>query len=199
MVSSFESKKFQIKIIYVIFRERFPHPDKYSWGISYKYFPGWRELTKEEINRYCLCHTFFRNFLSCLYHKQKCLDSCFLQLIFLLRDLFLLLIQQSLFKTLLNVQRVSLGCILVGSSLIPEKRKLAKRTTRCLSLSFVFTRCHLLLVVVSRCLSLHQSLSLVAPLVVTRCITRLSFYKRYLKSKYLSSIRVFPFFISFFC
>ena len=43
------------------------------------------------------------------------------------------------------------------------------------------------------------SLSLVVPLIVTRCITRLSFYKRSLKSKYLSSIRVFPFFISFFC
>ena len=88
---------------YVIFRERFSHPDKYSWGISYEYFSGWPELTKEEINRYCLCHIFFRNFLSCLHRKQKCLDSCFLRLIFLLRDLFLLLIQQSLFKTLLNV------------------------------------------------------------------------------------------------
>ena len=63
------------------------------------------------------------------------------------------------------------------------------------SLSLVVIRCHSLSFVVSRCLSL----SLVAPLVVTRCITRLSFYKRSLKSKYLSSIRVFPFFISFFC
>ena len=63
------------------------------------------------------------------------------------------------------------------------------------SLSLVVIGCQSLPFAVSRCLSL----SLVAPLVVTRCITRLSFYKRSLKSKYLSSIRVFPFFVSFFC
>ena len=67
------------------------------------------------------------------------------------------------------------------------------------SLPHVVIRCHSLSFVVSRCLSLHHSLSLVIPLVVTRYITRLSLYKRSLKSKYLSSIRVFPFFISFFC
>ena len=63
------------------------------------------------------------------------------------------------------------------------------------SLSLDVIRCHSLSFVFSRCLSL----SLVAPLIVTRCISRLSFYKRSLKSKYLCSIRVFPFFISFFC
>ena len=38
----------------VIFTERFPHPFKYSWGISHEYFPGWPEPTEEEIIRlYC--------------------------------------------------------------------------------------------------------------------------------------------------
>ena len=67
------------------------------------------------------------------------------------------------------------------------------------SLSLVVIRCHSLSFVVNRCHSLSLVAPLVAPLVVTWCITRLSFYKRSLKSKYLSSIRVFPFFISFFC
>ena len=41
-----------------------------------------------------VCHTIFGNFLSCLYHKPKnCLDSCFLQVMFLLRGFFLLSIQ----------------------------------------------------------------------------------------------------------
>ena len=80
-----------------------------------------------------------------------------------------------------------------------RKKKTAKMTTCCHSLSFVVTRCHLLSIVVIRCLSLHHSLSLVIPLVVTWCVTRLSFYKRSFKSKYLSSNKIFPFFISFFC
>ena len=68
-----------------------------------------------------------------------------------------------------------------------RKVKLAKMTTRCHSLSFAVTLCHwlslvviccqLLSFVVIRCLSLYHLLSLVVPLVVTRCITRLSFYK----------------------
>ena len=63
-------------------------------------------------------------------------------------------------------------------------------TTRCHSLSFVVTRC------TTRCHSLYHSLSLVVPLVVicchslyyslslvvTRCTTRLPFYKRSFKS-----------------
>ena len=35
----------------------FTHPDKYSWGISCEYLPGWPEPTEEEIIRLCLCHT----------------------------------------------------------------------------------------------------------------------------------------------
>ena len=61
-------------------------------------------------------------------------------------------------------KELSLDCIVVGSSLIRKKEKLAKMTTRCHlfyhSLSFAVTCCH--------------SLSL----VVTRCVTRLPFYKR---------------------
>ena len=57
---------------------------------------------------------------------------------------------------------------------------------RCHSLSFVVTRCtaccttrcHSLSFVVTRCTTRCHSLPLVVPLVVTRCITRLSFYKR---------------------
>ena len=43
--------------------ERFPHPDRYLWGISYEYLPGWPEPTKEEIIRLCLCHTIFISLL----------------------------------------------------------------------------------------------------------------------------------------
>ena len=57
------------------------------------------------------------------------------------------------------------------SSLIRVKRKLAKTTTCCHSLSFVVTRCYLLSLIVIRC----HSLSLLEPFVVTRatrCATR---------------------------
>ena len=40
------------------------------------------------------------------------------------------------------------------------------------------TGCHSLSFVVTHCLLLYHSLSSVVPLVVTRCITRLSFYKQ---------------------
>ena len=90
----------------------------------------------------------------------------------------------------------SLGCLVVGPSLILKKENLAEMVTlrhlfslvviRCHSLSFlvplVVTRCHsfslVVPLVVIRCHSLYHSLSLVVPLVVTRCTTRLSFYKR---------------------
>ena len=48
-------KKIQIRLF--IFPKRFPHPNKYSWGISYQYLPGWPEPTEEEMIRLCLCHT----------------------------------------------------------------------------------------------------------------------------------------------
>ena len=87
----------------------------------------------------------------------------------------------------------SLGCLVVGSSLIWKKEKLAEMVTRCHSLSFVVTRCttrcHSLSFVVTRCTTRCHSLSLVVPLVVTRCTTRLSFYKR----SNLTSINIFLF------
>ena len=122
-----------------------------------------------------------------MYHRQEnFLDTCFSRLMFVLGILFLFLLQYSLIKILFNVRRVSLGCIVIDSSLIGKKGKLTKID---LSWSFVVTRCHFSLLVVIRC----HSLSLVVPLivicchslyqllslVVTRCITRLSFYKRY--------------------
>ena len=64
-----------------------------------------------------------------------------------------------------------------------KKRKISRN---CHSLPFVVIRCttrchslyHSLSLVASRCHSLYHSLSLYAPLVVTLCTTRLSFYKR---------------------
>ena len=80
------------------FLEIFPHSDEYSWGISYEYLTGWPKPTEEVIVRLSLYHTIFRIFKG-VYHKQKnCVDSCFWQLIFFLRGLFLHLIQLSLFK-----------------------------------------------------------------------------------------------------
>ena len=53
--SPFENKKSQIKLVITLdwnfFPERFPHPDMYSWGISFEYLSGWPEPTKEEITR----------------------------------------------------------------------------------------------------------------------------------------------------
>ena len=69
--SLFEKKK----RLRLIFPKRFPHPYKYSWGISYEYLPRWPELTEKEIIRLCLCHTIFINF-KVMYHKlKKCLNS----------------------------------------------------------------------------------------------------------------------------
>ena len=55
----------------------------------------------------------------------------------------------------------SLGCLVVGSSLIWKKEKLAEMVTRCHSLSFVVTRCttrcHSLSFVVTRCHSMYHS------------------------------------------
>ena len=62
----------------------------------------------------------------------------------------------------------SLGCLVVGSSLIWKKEKLAEMVTRCHSLSFVVTRCttrcHSLSFVVTRCTTRCHSLSLDVPL-----------------------------------
>ena len=63
-----------------------------------------------------------------------------------------------------------LGCLVVGSSLISKKEKLAEMVTRCHSVSLVVTRC------TTRCTIRCHSLSLLIPRVVTRCTTRQSFY-----------------------
>ena len=57
------------------FPKRFPHPFKYSWGISYKYLTVWPEPTKEEIIRLCLCHAIFINFKVMYYKLKKCFNS----------------------------------------------------------------------------------------------------------------------------
>ena len=55
----------------------FTHPDKYSWGISCEYLPGWPEPTEEEIIRLCLCHTSYLHKCLKLYISQtkKSLNS----------------------------------------------------------------------------------------------------------------------------
>ena len=82
--------------------------------------------------------------------------------------------------------------MVAGSSLIRKKGKFAEISTFCHSLSFVVTCCitrfhslyHSLSFVVTHC----HSLSLFVPLVVTRCITRLSFYNEIDKFTYLKSL-----------
>ena len=98
------------------------------------------------------------------------------------------------------LKEFSLRCLVVASSLIWKKEKLAEMVTRCHSLSLVLicchslsfviplvvTRCHSLSSVVTcyttRCHSLYHSLYYSLSLVVTRCTTRLPFYKRSFKS-----------------
>ena len=41
---------------------RFPQANKYSWGISYEYLPGWLKQAEEKIIRLCLGRTIFINF-----------------------------------------------------------------------------------------------------------------------------------------
>ena len=52
----------RLAITLIIFPKKFPHPHKYSWGISYEYSPGWPEPNEKEIIRLCLCHTIFIKF-----------------------------------------------------------------------------------------------------------------------------------------
>ena len=64
--SLFEKKK----RLRLIFPKSFPHPCKYSWGISYEYLLGWPETTQKKIIRLCSCHTIFINF-KVTYRKLK--------------------------------------------------------------------------------------------------------------------------------
>ena len=70
----------------------------------------------------------------------------------------------------------SLGCTVVGCSLIrkKKKRKLAKVTTRFYSLSFVVTRCQSLLLVLPRCQSLSLNVLLVCLIINDRECTATS-------------------------
>ena len=102
-------------------------------------------------------------------------SSCFLLLVFVLGYLVLLLIQLNNQRSSSRFKEFSLGCLVVGSSLIWKKEKLAEMVTRCRSLSLVVTRYHSLSLVVTLYHSLSlvvtrcHSLSLVVPLVVIRC------------------------------
>ena len=115
-------------------------------------------------------------------HKQK----AFSILKFFLRGFFQLLNRQFLFKFFFKVVRV-LGNVF-SVPLLFKKRKLAEITTSCHSFSFVVTRCTTCCT--TRCTTLSFALThfhsrpLIVSLVVTRCITVLSFYKRSIFSNY---------------
>ena len=72
-----------------------------------------------------------------------------------------------------KLKEFSLGCLWQAPLLFKKKKKLAEMVTRCYSLSLVLplvvTRCHCLPFVVVRCHSFYHSLSLAVPLVVIRC------------------------------
>ena len=117
--------------------------------------------------------------------------SCFLLVIFLLRGLFLLLIQQAFFKGPLQGLKSSPQSAQWQATLLFEKKKNQPKwslvvtrchllslvvtccTTRCHSLSLVATRCHSLYhslsLIVTCCHSWYHSLSLVVPLIVISC------------------------------
>ena len=90
MVSPFESKKSQIKIVITLFSARDSltlisihgefHMDTFQGG------QNWRR--NKSIGTVCVIFS-SEIFLSRLHYKQKCLDSCFLRLIFLLREILL--------------------------------------------------------------------------------------------------------------
>ena len=153
-------KKSEIKkylcLIGIIFPESFPHPDNYSWEISHGCLSRRQEPTKKKIFSLCLCHTIFKSSYSCMCHKQKKLSVlasyCWC---FFLEACFSSCFNRSFSRSSSGFKVFSLGCLVVGSSLIRRKRKLAKVTTCCHSLSPVFTccntRCHLLLITVIRC------------------------------------------------
>ena len=77
-----------LRLIEIIFPKKLPHPDNYSWRISYEYLSWWPEPTEKEMIRLCLCNTIFIDIWSFMYRKRKnYLNSFFLLLIFLLTDL----------------------------------------------------------------------------------------------------------------
>ena len=107
---------------------------------------------------------------SCMYYKQKKMPQ-FLLLTVNISSKGIASTLNSIFSLQNRPQclkEFALGCIVVGSSIIRNKGKLVKMTTRCQLLPFVVTHYHSLPVVVTHC----DSLSLVVPLVVTRCTTR---------------------------
>ena len=132
-------------IVEIIFPERFPYSEKYSRGISYQYW-GWLEPNKKIWLGYLYVILSLKIFkIVCIINKKKnCLKS------------------------------FSLGCLVIGSSLLKKKEgKLAEITTHCHSLSLValvvvircttccITCCHSLLFVVTQCHSLLLDVSLV--------------------------------------
>ena len=146
--------------------EKFPHPHKYSCGISYESLARVSGTDEGRNHQLMFVSYYLHKFLKLYVSQTKnCFNFCFLLLIFLFRSLFLLLNQQFLFKVFVKVEEFSEGYLVVGASLIRKKAKLAEITTGCYSLSLVVTRCttrcHSLLFVVTCCTTRCQFLSLV--------------------------------------
>ena len=117
----------------------------------------------------CVCVIFIHTFLKLYISQTKsCFISCFLLLIFLLRDFFSSQFNSRSSRTSSTLKEFSLEYLLVGFSFNRKKRKLSWNDN---SLSFIVTRCHSLSLII-RCDFLYQSLS---PLyhsmsfVVTHC------------------------------
>ena len=85
-------------------------------------------------------------------------------------------------KSSARFTELPLDCLVLrsclGSSFIQEKGKLAEMTTRCHSLSLFVIRCHSLSFVVTCCTTCCHSWYHSLSFVVTRWITRLSFFKQ---------------------
>ena len=127
----------------------FPHPDKYSWGISYEYLTGWPKPTEEEIITLCLCHTIFITFkVVCITNKKTVSIPASYSWYFFLGACFCSSFNCPSSKSSSRFKEFSLCCLVISSSLIRRKGKLSKTNTLCHSLSFVVspctTRCHLM-------------------------------------------------------
>ena len=155
-----KKKKSQIELLITFnqnyLSERFPHPDKYSWEISYEYLSRQPEPTKfmpYYLRKYLKLHVSQTRKLS-RYLLLTVNDSS-QGFVFILTSIVSLQGHLQCLKSLQGAQwQVPL--------LFEKKGKLAKMTICCHSLSFFVTYCrHFLLLVVTRCYSLS--------LVVIRC------------------------------
>ena len=165
----------RLPLIGIILPERFPHPYKYSWGISYEYLSGLPEPTK--FMSHCL-----RKYLKLYVSQTRKLSRYLLTVnvssqgvVSILTSIISL---QDPLQCLKILFRLHSGRLLSYS----EKGKSGKMTICCHSLSFVVICCHSLPLVVILCHLLS--------LIVIRCHSyhSLSFVVNRCHSMYQSSV-----------